>query len=250
MLLIHHVDIPIPTPQNPHPPQQNPYTPPPLPLLLYTATTILTLSSLPQTLLLKRAHNTALAAPQFGLDEDTEGVLVGKGANAYSLPSYSHPHPHPHPHTHTQGIEKGGIIITLDHRRKSGRSVTETFVLPSPLSPTSTSAAAAEIIKKMMVLDRHPLFVSAAAAPAGTGSREDGSREDGLGKEGGGDIIGTTFELGLSAKQRRDREGVVLPYYDAQRRGGDGGGGGGGEGGRILYEMGVEDDFDEEEDEV
>ena len=52
--------------------------------------------------------------------------------------------------------------------------------------------------------------------------------------------MGATFELGLSAKQRRDREGVVLPYCDAQQR----------EGGRILYEMGVEDDFDDEEDEV
>ena len=59
--------------------------------------------------------------------------------------------------------------------------------------------------------------------------------------------MGATFELGLSAKQRRDREGVVLPYYDAQQREG---GAAGGEGGRILYEMGVEDDFDEEEDEV
>lgn len=53
---------------------------------------------------------------------------------------------------------------------------------------------------------------------------------------------GGTFELGLTDKQRRDREGVVLPYFDAQK--------GGGEGGRILYDMGSEDDFDEEEDEI
>lgn len=223
MLLIHHSDIPIPIPS---PPPQNPYTPPPLPLLHYTATTILTLSSLPQNLARKRAHDTALAAPQFGLDEATEGVFVGRGANAYSLHSL---------HSHSQMT---GIIISLDHRRKSGRSVTETFVLPSPPSP-STPTSAAETIKKIMVLDMHPLFAS--AAPATT----IGSREEGL-EEGG--HLGSTFELGLSAKQRRDREGVVLPYYDAQQRRGDGGGGG--EGGRILYEMGVEDDFDEEEDEV
>ena len=53
---------------------------------------------------------------------------------------------------------------------------------------------------------------------------------------------GTTFELGLTKKQREDREGVVLPYFDAQK--------GDGEGGRILYDMGEEDDFDEEEDEI
>ena len=54
----------------------------------------------------------------------------------------------------------------------------------------------------------------------------------------------STFSLGLTEKQRRDREGVVLPYFDAQKDEGMG------EGGRILYDMGIEDDFDEEEDEI
>jgi elongator complex protein 5 len=54
----------------------------------------------------------------------------------------------------------------------------------------------------------------------------------------------TTFNLGLTEKQRRDREGIVLPYFDAQTDIGAG------EGGRILYEMGREDDFDDEEDEI
>ena len=49
---------------------------------------------------------------------------------------------------------------------------------------------------------------------------------------------------GLSEKERRDREGVRLPYLDAQNEGGIG------EGGRILYDMGVEDVFDDEEDEI
>jgi elongator complex protein 5 len=49
----------------------------------------------------------------------------------------------------------------------------------------------------------------------------------------------------LTEKQRRDREGVVLPYFDAQK-----GEWGTGEGGRILYEMDRVDDFDEEEDEI
>ena len=41
----------------------------------------------------------------------------------------------------------------------------------------------------------------------------------------------TTFHLGLTEKQRRDREGVVLPYFDAQR-------GEGGEGGLPLLDVG------------
>lgn len=61
--------------------------------------------------------------------------------------------------------------------------------------------------------------------------------------------MATTFNLGLTEKQKRDRENVVLPYFDAQK---DGGGSGAGEGGRILYDMGDEDreDFDDEEDEI
>lgn len=58
------------------------------------------------------------------------------------------------------------------------------------------------------------------------------------------ELAGLTFELGLTDRQRQEREGVVLPYFDAQKAGGAG------EGGRILYDMGAEDDFDEEEDEI
>jgi elongator complex protein 5 len=54
----------------------------------------------------------------------------------------------------------------------------------------------------------------------------------------------STFNLGLTDKQRKDREGIVLPYFDAQTDIGAG------QGGRILYEMGREDDFDDEEDEI
>ena len=56
------------------------------------------------------------------------------------------------------------------------------------------------------------------------------------------ELSGMTFDLNLTERQRQEREGVVLPYMDAQK--------GGGEGGRILYDMGVEDDFDDEEDEI
>ena len=77
------------------------------------------------------------------------------------------------------------------------------------------------------LLDDHPLF----AQPAGL----DKEAEEGLEQ--------ATFELGLTEKQRQDRENVILPYFDAQKEEG-------GVGGRILYDMGVEDDFDEEEDEI
>lgn len=54
---------------------------------------------------------------------------------------------------------------------------------------------------------------------------------------------GLTFSLSLTDKQKIDREGIVLPYFDAQKEGG-------GMGGRILYVPGREDDWDEEEDEI
>ena len=77
-----------------------------------------------------------------------------------------------------------------------------------------------------MLLDDHPLFQK---------PKEDDNTKP--------ELTGMTFELALTERQRLEREGVVLPYFDAQKAGG-------GEGGRILYDMGVEDDFDEEEDEI
>lgn len=136
-----------------------------------------------------------MAEPTFGLAEERDGVVIGKGAN-----------------------DTRGCVVQMEYRRKSGRGVEETFCFP----PVGSKG-------KIVLLDDHR-------------RAEDGG---GVGEGGGvGGVEGsTTFDLGLTAKQRRDREGVVLPYLDAQK------GGGGGEGGRILYDMGVEDDFDEEEDE-
>lgn len=80
-----------------------------------------------------------------------------------------------------------------------------------------------------MLVNDHPMFRS----PAEDGDGGDGEEEP-----------ESTFNLGLTEKQRKDREGIVLPYFDAQTDIGAG------EGGRILYEMGREDDFDDEEDEI
>ncbi|KAL8837935.1 MAG: hypothetical protein Q9176_005411 [Flavoplaca citrina] len=223
LFLIHHLDIPIPN-------HQQPYTPTPLLLLRYTATTILTLSSFPQTLAKYTARNLARPEPLFGLEEGKEGVIVGLGANSYAAKG---------------GGREGGMVLEMEYRRKSGRVVEEVFFLPSlPSSlsgttsppPPPSSNLALERIKAITLLDENPSFAAPTVMDISNG--EEIQSED----------LGGTFKLGLTEKQRRDREGVVLPYYDAQR--GFEEGGGRGDGGRILYEMGEEDDFDEEEDEI
>ena len=117
----------------------------------------------------------------------------------------------------TDGGKVRGVVVEMELRRKSGRGVRETFVL-------SKVDGAKDM--KICLLDDHPLY-----APPKIEERIEGEGE-----------VETTFNLGLTEKQRRDREGVVLPYFDAQE--------GGGEGGRILYEMEDVDDFDEEEGEI
>jgi elongator complex protein 5 len=117
----------------------------------------------------------------------------------------------------------GGVVVEVELRRRSGRALVERFVLePQRSSPPAAGA--------LSLLSDHPLF----AAPPGV--------DDGQGHDE--DLAETTFNLGLTEKQRKDREGIVLPYFDAQKDVG------GGKGGRILYDMGREDDFDDEEDEI
>ncbi|KAK0861250.1 hypothetical protein LTR02_017130 [Friedmanniomyces endolithicus] len=203
---IYHQDIPLPTPLS----NQNTYSPPPLTLLKYLATTIFTMHSLHHVLARKAARERSVVEPSFGLEEGKEGVLLGLGANG-----------------------REGVVLEMEHRRKSGRGVREWYFLSRPA----------------------PRRSQAGGVVAGRGKIGDGRGEVGLledhpeyrspereGVAGGEGEEGGTFELGLTEKQRRDREGVVLPYFDAQK--------GGGEGGRILYDMGSEDDFDEEEDEI
>jgi len=121
---------------------------------------------------------------------------------------------------------KDGVVLEMEHRRKSGRGVREWYFLPPPQSATAQNPAAKVVRETVALLEDHPQYRTPEpeTAPGAEGEAEG------------------TFELGLTEKQRRDREGVVLPYFDAQK--------GGGEGGRILYDMGSEDDFDEEEDEI
>lgn len=194
---MYHTDIPI-TPN-----ATDAYAPSPLVLLKYIATTVFTTHSFHHILARKAARERSHVEPSFGLEEGLEGIVQGLGANRTE-----------------------GVVLEMEHRRKSGRGVREWYFLPLKLLPTAeASSMPGKTRETVILLEDHPLYRS-PDEPAGTAEAEAES----------------TFELGLTAKQRRDREGVVLPYFDAQK--------GGGEGGRILYDMGSEDDFDEEEDEI
>ncbi|KAF2432256.1 hypothetical protein EJ08DRAFT_695706 [Tothia fuscella] len=190
-------------------PNSSPYSPSPLVLLKYMATTIFTLDNLEHLLLRKKARDRSVGEPVWGLNEGIEGVIIGLSSR-----------------------KADGIVCEMEYRRKSGRAVIETFCIPTtpPTSSSSkptphTTASSSSKTNTITLLQDHPLYSKPSVEEAN-------------------DEVDVTFSLGLTEKQRRDREGVVLPYFDAQESGG------GGEGGRILYDLGVEDDFDEEEDEI
>ena len=206
LLAMYHQDVPLCVP---HDLAHNPH---PLPLLKYLATAILTLHSFSHVLARKSARDRSLTEPVFGISEEIEGVIQGLGSN-----------------------EPRGVVLEMEYRRKSGRGVREWFFLPSITSTSTTPSTAARTKEIAILLEDHPLYRHVLA---------NGTEEGGGGKRGEGEGMTSTFNLELTEKQRRDREGVVLPYFDAQREDGVG------EGGRIIYEMGEEDDFDEEEDEI
>jgi elongator complex protein 5 len=187
----------------------NEYEPEPFTILCHLATAILRLSSLQQEIERQKARNRALVEPEWGLKEDREGVLIGLK-------------------TKEKTGDERGVVIRMELRRRSGRTITESFVLQQ-----AGSAQVSQIPPgKLMLLSDHPMFASPEDVQGdGAGADDDEQPE-------------STFNLGLTDKQRKDREGIVLPYFDAQTDIGAG------EGGRILYEMGREDDFDDEEDEI
>ncbi|KAJ5757412.1 uncharacterized protein N7511_006106 [Penicillium nucicola] len=198
LVVTYHQDVPEPS-------QQNSYSPSPISVLTYLATSIITLHSFSHILAQKAARDRSLAPPVFGLEEEQEGILLGRLDRLVG----------------TGAAE--GLVIELEHRRKSGRGVLEWYLLP-PASRYSPQ----HLKEVVTLLDDNVLYNPPMERHIGPEDEEPTS----------------TFELGLTDRQRRDREGVVLPYFDAQH------GNGPGEGGRILYDMGEEDDFDEEEDEI
>ncbi|KAJ2905844.1 elongator complex protein 5 [Zalerion maritima] len=216
-IAVYHSDIPlIPPPSHSH--SHNQYHPHPLTVLSHLSTTILRLSSLSHEISRQHARNRSVQDPVFGLLEGREGVLVGlKGRKDDNGSS--------------------GFILGMELRRRSGRAVVESFILTpnfvkgqaAPATTASTTIAPSKAdLATITLLKDHPEFTT--PEPYVPPDEEETPE--------------STFDLGLTEKQRKDREGVVLPYFDAQKDVG------GGEGGRILYEMGREDDFDEEEDEI
>ncbi|OBR11891.1 Histone acetylation protein 2 [Colletotrichum higginsianum IMI 349063] len=206
LVAVYHTDVPVVLPR-----AVSEYEPHPLTVLSHLATSILRLSSLRQEIERQRARNRSLQEPEWGLGEGREGVLIGLKGD-------------------TKSEDYHGVVVEMEIRRRSGRAMAEKFVV----SPQTGQAAAVASVKgsKIFLLSEHPVF----AAPGGSGPSNAGDGEE--------EEPESTFNLGLTEKQRRDREGIVLPYFDAQTDIGAG------EGGRILYEMGREDDFDDEEDEI
>ncbi|KAF4453804.1 elongator complex protein 5 [Fusarium austroafricanum] len=194
----YHDDVPVVLPRS-----FSEYEPHPFTVLCHLATAILRLSSLYQEIERQKARNRSIQEPEWGLNEDREGVLVGLGEKSRD-----------------RNEDSNGVVVHMELRRRSGRTVSEKFILSS-----KGSVAAG----KVSLLTDHPMFVTP------TGSEDTGEGEE---------EPESTFNLGLTEKQRKDREGIILPYFDAQTDIGAG------EGGRILYEMGREDDFDDEEDEI
>ncbi|KAK4998289.1 hypothetical protein LTR28_013722, partial [Elasticomyces elasticus] len=135
----------------------------------------------------KSARERSLAEPVFGLEEGVEGVLQGLGSN-----------------------DERGLVIEVEYRRKSGRGIKEWYFLPSLSARNATAAKPATKPKEpVILLEDHPLYHRALEDVTRPGANDES--------------MDTTFDLGLTEKQRRDREGVVLPYFDAQKGGGEGG---------------------------
>ncbi|CAM1508075.1 Fc.00g049230.m01.CDS01 [Cosmosporella sp. VM-42] len=195
----YHDDVPIVLPKS-----FSEYEPHPFTILCHLATAILRVSSLHQEIERQKARNRSIQEPEWGLGEDREGVIVGlRGKD--------------------KNEENNGVVVHMELRRRSGRTVSEKFIIISKESPSRPAPSTVSL------LTDHPMF----QAPTADGDGGEGEEEP-----------ESTFNLGLTEKQRKDREGIVLPYFDAQTDIGAG------EGGRILYEMGREDDFDDEEDEI
>ncbi|KAI0007375.1 histone acetylation protein 2 [Xylariaceae sp. FL0662B] len=219
LVCAYHADVPsVP------PPLTNEYEPAPAVVLAHLATCVLRVSSLRQAVRRQEARNRSLPEPGWGLGEGREGVLTGLNGGRGRK---------------GEGNGKGdeadlglGMVVEMELRRRSGRAVLESFVLVPRTATTNGDVVGKGEGPRLYLLSDHPAF------------RHPDEAEDVRAAGDGGEEAETTFNLGLTEKQRRDREGIVLPYFDAQQDIGAG------EGGRILYEMGREDDFDDEEDEI
>ncbi|KAJ4369725.1 hypothetical protein N0V83_005488 [Neocucurbitaria cava] len=186
------------------------YLPSPLSYLKHFATAVINCKSFAHVLAAKAAKERSLEEPTHGLLHEAEGVVQSLDAN-----------------------DNQGIVLEAEFRRQSGREESEVFFLRTarpadynvPLENLPYGTLRQEFV---ILLEQQPTY----------------NNKEVIGDiNARNDIVEATFKLSLTDKQKQAREGVVLPYTDAQK-------GEGGEGGRILYDMGAEDDFDEEEDEI
>ncbi|KAI9831969.1 MAG: hypothetical protein M1826_002697 [Phylliscum demangeonii] len=207
LLAVYHTDVVVASPTT----ASSAYAPHALTLLEYLSTSVLTVHCLAHVIAQKRARDRSLAEPRFGLAQQVEGLVVGRGAN-----------------------DGSAMVLEMEHRRKSGRAVEEWFVMTRK---RQASAPAKTLLRSwdwdFSLLEEHPSFRIPDRGSAPPGDARPGANPE------------STFDLTLNEKQRADREHIMLPYFDAQRSDG-----GTSMGGRILYDMGAEDDFDDEEDEI
>ncbi|KAI1636437.1 histone acetylation protein 2 [Biscogniauxia mediterranea] len=266
LVAVYHADVPLSlSPASASAYSESEYAPPPLATLAHLATAVLRVSCLRHAAARRRARDLSRPEPGWGLAEGREGVLVGlkgKGKGGRGEEGGKEEEEEEQAGVVVQDVVAGGggggggLVLEMELRRRSGRSVAEKFVLVPPPSSssikttknsnsktTTTTAGAIAATSGIALLSDHPAFRDPSE---GRGMGKEDAEGTGTGTGAGAEEPPeTTFSLGLTEKQRRDREGVVLPYFDAQTDVGAGGGGG-----RILYEMGREDDFDEEEDEI
>lgn len=186
------------------------YAPAPLDLLKFMATSIITCRCMSHVLAAKAARERSLPEPTFGMQTGAEGIVQCLHANY-----------------------RRGIVLEAEFRRKSGRPESETYFLRPARTSDFHQPLQAQVVGTLkqefvILLDQHPAFANKDVVGMVAAAEDE---------------METSFNLGLTDKQKAAREGVVLPYFDAQKQEG-------GEGGRILYDMGEEDDFDEEEDEI
>jgi elongator complex protein 5 len=199
----------------------NPYAPQPLHTFKYMATTVITCKSFAHVLAAKAAKERSLPEPTFGLLQSAEGVIQCLNAN-----------------------DTRGIVLDTEFRRKSGRTESETYFLrPSKLTDYNQPLPGYNIgtLKKEFVtlLSQNRAYTTKEVSGLVNALADETERKQ------TSDLVDSTFKLSLTDKEKAARNEVVLPYFDAQKNMGDAG-----EGGRILYDMGSEDDFDEEEDEI
>ncbi|KAF1961074.1 hypothetical protein CC80DRAFT_488435 [Byssothecium circinans] len=194
----------------PQPTATNTYAPPTLDVLKFMATAVITCKSFAHVLATKAARERSLAEPTHGLLQGAEGIVECLDANDHR-----------------------GIVLEAEFRRKSGRPELESYFLRlarnSDYNPPMPGMLFGTLRREYVtLLDQVPAYTN----------------DDVIGLvNAAANEIESTFNLSLTDKQKAARERVVLPYVDAQK-------GEGGQGGRILYDMGAEDDFDEEEDEI